>query len=116
MNEADCSYITKKKLDRYFERNVFAGFVKAEHGIDFYSVYGDLFVKLDKEEEDEEEVGTEHDEMAAFGDENSSKEEVYAFYRDWERFTSIKKFAFVDVYDPRDAPNRRIKRFIENDN
>ena len=54
--------------------------------------------------------------MATFGDENSTKEEVYAFYKDWESFASIKKFTYVDIYDPREAPNRRIKRLIENDN
>ena len=116
MNEEDCSYITKKKLDKFFESNCFAGFVKTEHGSDFYSVFGELFAKLDKEEEDEEEVGTQHHTAEPFGDENSTKEEVYAFYKDWEGFTSIKKFAYVDEYDPRDAPNRRIKRLIENDN
>ena len=114
--EDDCSYITKTKLNKFFDNNCFAGFVKAEHGIDFYSVYGELFTKLDKEEEDEEEVGTHHDAFVLFGDENSTKEEVYAFYHDWESFNSIKKFAFVDVYDPRDAPNRRIKRLIDVDN
>ena len=104
------------KLDRFFERNVFAGFAKMEHGSDFYSVYGKLFEKLDKEEEDEEEVGVQHEDAVAFGDENSTKEEVYAFYKDWTGFSSIKKFAFVDVYDPREAPNRRIKRLIDVDN
>lgn len=104
------------KLDRFFQNSVFAGFVKTDHESDFYSVYGKLFTKLDKEEEDEEEVGVHHDDAVNFGDENSSKEEVYAFYKDWIGFCSIKKFAFVDVYDPREAPNRRIKRLIENDN
>ena len=57
-----------------------------------------------------------HQDAVPFGDENATKEEVYAFYKDWEGFTSIKKFAYVDVYDSRDAPNRRIKRLIEVDN
>ena len=51
VNEDDCSYLTKKKLDRFFERNVYAGFMKMEHGSDFYSVYGGLFKTLDDEEE-----------------------------------------------------------------
>lgn len=114
--EDDCSYITKSKLDRFFKNNIFAGFAKTEHGSDFYSVYGGLFKQMDDEEELEEEVGTTHYAAAPFGDENSTKEEVYKFFKDWEGFSSIKKFAFVDVYDPRDAPNRRIKRLIENDN
>ena len=116
MTEEDCSYITKSKLDRYFESNCFAGFMKSDHGSDFYSVFGELFTKLDAEEEDEEDVSVQHQAAELFGDENSTKEEVYAFYRDWEGFTTIKKFTFVDVYDPRDAPNRRIKRLIDNDN
>ena len=90
--------------------------MKSEHGLDFYTVYGELFAKLDKEEEDEEEVGVEHRSASLFGDENSTKEEVYAFYKEWESFSSLKKFTYVDEYDPREAPNRRIKRLIENDN
>lgn len=90
--------------------------MKSEHGLDFYSVFGELFEKLDKEEEDEEEIGVVHEVAALFGDENSTKEEVYAFYKYWQGFSSIKKFAYVDVYDPREAPNRRIKRLIEADN
>ena len=116
MSEDDCSYITKSKLDRYFKSNVFAGFMKCEHGIDFFSVFGKLFAKLDKEEEEEEDVSVQHQESLPFGDENSSKEEVYTFYREWQSFSSIKKFTFVDVYDVREAPNRRIKRLIDNDN
>ena len=64
----------------------------------------------------EEEAGTPHFTAKPFGDENSSKEEVYAFYKEWEGFSSIKNFAYVDVYDSREAPNRRIKRLIEVDN
>ena len=116
VNEDDCSYITKSKLDRFFNSNVFAGFAKSDHGSDFYSVFGELFDKLDQEEEMEEEVGTTHFAGKLFGDENATKEEVYGFYREWEGFSSIKKFAYVDVYDSREAPNRRIKRLIENDN
>jgi len=51
-----------------------------------------------------------------FGDSMATKDEVYAFYKYWENFTTIKQFAYVDPYDPRQAPNRRIKRLIENDN
>ena len=114
--EEDCSYITKTKLEKFFESNIFAGFMKTDHGTDFYSVYGELFATLDKEEEMEEELGEVHDPNPKFGDENATKDEVYGFYRAWEGFVSIKKFAYVDVYDPREAPNRRIKRLIENDN
>ena len=64
----------------------------------------------------EEEVGVEHRSAPSFGDAYSSKEEVYSFYKFWENFTTIKQFAYVDEYDSRQAPNRRIKRLIEADN
>jgi len=38
----------------------------------------------------EEEFGTKHKEAPMFGDSMSSKEEVYAFYKYWENFTTIK--------------------------
>lgn len=40
-------------------------------------------------------------------------EDVFAFYDHWLLFTSIKPFAYADVYDSREAPNRRVKRIIE---
>ena len=64
----------------------------------------------------EEEVGQEHQAAPRFGDAQSTKEEVYAFYRYWDFFYTNKQFTFVDLYDPRQAPNRRIQRLIEADN
>ena len=64
----------------------------------------------------EEQVGVVHKKAPLFGNAQSSKEEVYAFYKHWETFTTGKQFAYVDEYDPRQAPNRRIKRLIEADN
>lgn len=64
----------------------------------------------------EEEVGTKHKEAPRFGDAESNKEEVYAFYKHWETFATNKQFAYVDPYDPRQAPNRRVKRLIEAEN
>jgi len=64
----------------------------------------------------EEDVGTTHYDAPEFGDEDSNRDQVYNFYRFWETFATMKQFTFVDLYDPRDAPNRRIKRLIENDN
>lgn len=92
MNEEDCSYITKKKLERFFSTNIFAGFEKNDdHQTDFYSVYGDLFAKLDKEEELEGEIDSKNSEpMPLFGDEESSKEDVYKFYKVWGGFSTTK--------------------------
>lgn len=38
------------------------------------------------------------------------------FYQHWDNFSTLKQFAYVDEYDPNQAPNRRIKRLIEADN
>jgi DnaJ family protein A protein 5 len=64
----------------------------------------------------EEQVGVTHEPAPRFGDARASKEQVYAFYKYWEGFSTIKQFAYVDEYDARQAPNRRIKRLIEADN
>lgn len=39
-----------------------------------------------------------------------------AFYDQWKFFTTGKQFAYADVYNPKEAPNRRVKRLIENEN
>lgn len=64
----------------------------------------------------EEDVSVEHHDSPGFGDENTNKEDVYAFYKFWENFTTLKQFAYVDQYNPNEAPNRRIKRLIEAEN
>jgi len=38
------------------------------------------------------------------------------FYEQWKFFTSIKPFSYADVYNPKEAPNRRVKRIIDNEN
>ena len=96
------------------EKGAFNGF--SQEPTDFYTVYRNLFTTLDEEEELEEQVGTTHRARPGFGDAESSKEDVYTFYSYWEAFSTLKQFAYVDVYDARQAPNRRIKRLIEADN
>jgi DnaJ homolog subfamily A member 5 len=46
----------------------------------------------------------------------ATAEEVFAFYDGWKFFTTIKQFAYADVYNPAEAPNRRVKRIIEAEN
>jgi DnaJ homolog subfamily A member 5 len=53
---------------------------------------------------------------AEFGNVDSSREDVMKFYQEWSGFSTLKQFAYVDQYNPNDAPNRRIKRLIEQDN
>ncbi len=53
---------------------MYKGFDKSKNGDDFFSVFGALFKKLDKEEEMEEDAKTVHREAAFFGDIDSSRE------------------------------------------
>ena len=81
------------------EKGAFNGF--NQEPTDFYTVYRNLFATLDEEEELEEQVGTTHRTRPGFGDAESSKEDVYTFYSQWEAFSTLKQFAYVDVYDAR---------------
>ena len=51
-----------------------------------------------------------------FGNADTDWEVVCAFYQAWESFTSCLSFAWADVYDTKEAPNRRIRRAMEEDN
>ncbi len=41
---------------------------------------------------------------------------VNEFYKFWSTFGTGKQFTYVDEYNPAEAPNRRIKRIIEDEN
>jgi DnaJ family protein A protein 5 len=75
-----------------------------------------LFRQLDKEEEMEEEVGVKHYQAPPFGLHFACAEDVFAFYDHWKHFTTCKQFSYADLYNPKDAPNRRVKRIIEIEN
>lgn len=54
--------------------------------------------------------------VPSLGDEESSKDEVDAFYRFWGSFDSWKTFEFKDEDVPDDTANRDHKRYIERKN
>ena len=99
----------------FFSGSAFSGFNSKKED-NFYRVYGELFRKLDKEEELEEEVGEDHFALPDFGDADSNAEEVFRFYNEWQHFSTLKIFTYADKYNPNTAPNRRIKRLIDNEN
>ena len=51
-----------------------------------------------------------------FGNSETSWDLVASFYKGWESFTSCLKFAWADVYDTKEAPNRRVRRAMEEEN
>ena len=115
MNEQDEVYITKSKLKPYFKADCHTGFLPNQDK-NFYSVYDELFKRLDREEYMEEQVGVKHRDAPPFGTHYSCADDVFAFYEGWRFFSTQKKFTYADLYNPNEAPNRRVKRLIEAEN
>ena len=110
-------YVTKSKLKPFFDtKKTWPGGFDENAEKNAYDVFGELFVQLDREEENEEMVGQKHVTAPIFGGPAATMDEVFAFYEHWLAFTSIKPFAYADVYNPAEAPNRRVKRLIEIEN
>ena len=108
---------------QYFNTTCYSGYSDRESG--FYAVYRDVFEKLaaedkedDDEEEEEEEEEKDEDELApGFGDSTSSYEEVVGhFYGYWESYCTARDYAWVDKYNTREAPNRQVRRAMEQEN
>ncbi|CAD8096812.1 unnamed protein product [Paramecium sonneborni] len=107
----------------YFSPHYF-GFGDDQQG--FYAFYREAFEKIKFEEEsafnnkqldsEEEDSNTEFEKLPGFGTSNTSIEQVLKFYLKWENFTTYKQFAYADKYNPKDAPNRWVKRAIIKDN
>merc|ERR1712170_124436 len=74
----------------------------------FYAVYRKLFMELDAEEDG--------DFRAAFGNSKTDWKEVNEFYASWEAYVTNKKYANLDQYDTREAPDRRYRRAMEAEN
>ena len=70
MNEKDEVYITKSKLAKFFKSSSYTFKTTAPNN--FFIVFDELFLKLDHEEELEEEVGVQHIYAPRFGDADSS--------------------------------------------
>ena len=97
----------------YFTSNAFQGF--GNDPLSFYAIYEAVFLEILEhpttvfEDEDFEAV--------SFGDSNSDYEtEVAPFYQFWFCYTTTYAFGFVDKWDTRDAPDRRVRRLMEKDN
>ena len=99
-----------------------------ENPDNFYSIYQDCFENIYDGEKngfvsegniDLNDMNNAHLSDVSFGDSKSKWEDVSAFYNSWEAFSSCLSFAWVDTYhlnDIREAPNRRIRRLMEDDN
>ena len=95
----------------------YRGFGDDDEG--FFAVYRNVFRKIY-----EGEVDGVHDEKAGnldylnvdFGKPDSEWGDVSMFYQGWEAFSSSLSFAWADQYDVLEAPNRRVRRAMEDEN
>ncbi len=87
---------------------------RARPGQGFYRVYRQLFEDIFADEARCEVLDPP---PPAFGDASSDYAAVVdPFYKYWLNFISVRRFASVDKWDTRDAPDRRVKRLMEKEN
>ncbi|KZC04283.1 DnaJ like protein subfamily C member 21 [Dufourea novaeangliae] len=99
----------------YFSTTCFKGYGDGEKG--FYTIFRNVFEKLAAEDAEFAEDNGSDEEVPRFGDSQSSYEEVvHNFYAYWQSYSTKRSFAWLDPYDIRDAPNRRVVRLIEKEN
>lgn len=101
----------------FMHAGCFRGFGNDDEG--FFAVYRNVFRKVYQGE-----VDGVHDEKASnldylnvdFGNADSPWADVLLFYQGWEAFSSSLSFAWADQYDVLEAPNRRVRRAMEDEN
>ncbi|KAG0575623.1 hypothetical protein KC19_5G017900 [Ceratodon purpureus] len=100
----------------FFSPSAFSGF--GETGSGFYAVYRELFKKVHMQEQvfgrkyGNGDVG----EAPELGGRDTPYQSVYSFYRYWQGFSSVKDFGWCDKYDVLQAPNRKVRRLMEEEN
>lgn len=96
---------------QYFNLSCFSGYGNDDKS--FYTVYRNVFDKIAAE--DKAFLG--EIDIPSFGYSDSSYEEiVHPFYAFWQSYCTAKSFSWMDKYDIRDAPNRRVLRLMEKEN
>jgi DnaJ family protein A protein 5 len=106
--------IRSSTLMKYFDASCYSNHDDAAGG--FYEVYRSLFVRLDEEEEAEENLDTYHNALPGFGASGTAHAEVATFYREWSNFVTLKEFHSSEKYNPRDGPDRHARRAMEKEN
>ena len=121
--------LTAKTLLRFFDPSLAQDF--SDHDNAFFGTYRRLFERLAEEERaaapypGEETPVPPKEAYPSFGYSHTaySKESaevhqvpVKDFYTVWTNFQSRKSFGWMDQHDLRDAPDRRVKRWMEKEN
>ncbi|XP_076645404.1 dnaJ homolog subfamily C member 21 [Halictus rubicundus] len=102
-------------LTPFFSTTCFKGYGNDEKG--FYATYRKVFEEITTEDAVFSKEGDSDEEIPSFGNSQSSYVEVvHHFYAYWQSYSTKKSFAWLDPYDIRGAPNRRVVRLIEKEN
>ncbi|KAL8572511.1 hypothetical protein ACOMHN_019550 [Nucella lapillus] len=102
-------------LFQYFTSSCYSGFEDDEKG--FYAVYREVFKTVSVE--DYEFIADKESDFSfpEFGDSQSDYDEVVKpFYDFWASFCTAKSYMWVEEYDTREAPERRVRRLMEAEN
>lgn len=98
---------------QYFNSACYSGFGDDKEG--FYAVYDEVFKTL--AEEDKQFMDDDDFVLYEFGNSQSNFEEVVKpFYDYWESYCTAKSYVWVEKYDTREAPDRRVRRLMEAEN
>lgn len=102
-------------LFQYFNSSCYSGFGDDDMG--FYSVYGKVFETLAEEDYVFMDDREEKDEFPKFGGPDDDYDEIVGpFYAFWSSFCTQKSYVWAEKYDTRDAPDRRMRRAMEQEN
>ncbi|GAX82273.1 hypothetical protein CEUSTIGMA_g9702.t1 [Chlamydomonas eustigma] len=113
----------EEDLFPYFSTSCFSGY--GESVKSFYGVYSTLFEKLAKQESEASKAREEDEDSARrecpatfprFGNADMDSVGVNAFYAFWSNFATFKQFTWCDLYNPASAPNRQVRRKMEEEN
>ncbi|TDH70602.1 uncharacterized protein CCR75_006415 [Bremia lactucae] len=100
-------------LLRFFNTSVYSGY--GSDAKSFYSVYGDLFLKIDQLDL-ECGQGKRSAAAPAFGNDEASINAVNDFYNHWKSYTTQRTFAWMDDYQTTHASTRLVRRAMEKAN
>lgn len=103
------------ELKKYFEP---AWWQRLDDPAEFYDLVNQLFDQLRQEEEEAAlDNGEDAPILPSFGNSDSQwNRDIKPFYDIWSSFSSIKSFAWEDVYRAWDTPDRRTRRAAEQRN
>lgn len=113
INSAGDTPVNELNLFKYFSPSCYKGFGDDDNG--FYSVYREVFSTILIEESVYFDL--DPDEIPTFGRSDSDYTDVVrTFYNFWCGFNTQKPFGWLDEYDIRQAPNRRVAKLMEKEN